>query len=166
MIRSLAHRSLFVLALLLIVPPLLEGQEPVGSTQLDTTALAFEREVFSYPAYERRNPFKTLLADGGGGPRFERLLLLGIFYSDDPTQSLALFVEGTRTVAPAQPGVPETVTVEVTGGTYRVRAGESLGNVTVIRIDRQQVAIEVEEFGISESRIMALPRNTAGQGGP
>ena len=58
------------------------------------------------------------------------------------------------------------MTVEVTGGTYQVRTGESVGNVTVIRIDRQQVVIEVEEFGVSESRIMELPRNTSGQGGP
>ena len=166
MIMSPAHRHLFVLALLLIVHPHLEGQEPVGSAQLDTTALAFEREVFTYPVYERRNPFRTLLAGDGGGPRFERLLLLGIIYSDDPTQSLALFAEGTRTVTPAGAGVPETVTVEVTGGTYQVRNGESVGNVTVIRIDRQQVAIEVEEFGIRESRVMAILRNTAGQGGP
>lgn len=167
MIRGLAHRYLFVLAPLLVIPPSLQGQEPVGPPPLpDTTALAFEREVFSYPEYERRNPFRTLLADEGGGPRFESLLLLGIVYSSDESQSMAVLAEGTRTVTPAELGVAEVVTVEVTGGTYQVRVGDVVGNVTIMRIDRRQIAIEVEEFGISDSRIMELPRNTAGQGGP
>ena len=133
------HRFLFVVVVLMMVPSFLEAQQPAVATRPDTTALTFDREVFTYPQYSRRNPFTTLLADGDGGPRFERLLLLGIFYSDDPTESLALFAEGTRTVTPAEPGVPESVTVEVTGGTYQVRNGESVGNVTVVRIDRLQV---------------------------
>ena len=32
----------------------------------DSLALAFEPEVFAYPQYERRNPFKTLLSAEGG----------------------------------------------------------------------------------------------------
>jgi hypothetical protein len=167
MIRGLAHRYLLVLApFLLVIPPSLQGQEPVEPPPVDTTALAFEREVFSYPEYERRNPFRTLLADEGGGPRFERLLLLGIVYSSDESQSVAVLAEGTRTVTPGELGVADAVTVEVTGGTYQVRVGDVVGNVTIMRIDRGEIAIEVEEFGISDSRIMELPRNTAGQGGP
>ncbi len=165
MMRGLVHRYL-VLTPLLVIPPSLQGQEPVGPPLPDSTVLAFEREVFSYPEYERRNPFRTLLADEGGGPRFERLLLLGIVYSSDESRSVAVLAEGTRTVTPGVLGVADVVTVEITGGTYQVRVGDVLGNVTIMRIDRHQIAIEVEEFGISDSRIMELPRNTAGQGGP
>ena len=50
----------------------------------DSTALVMEREVFQYPEYARRNPFAPLLSAEGGGPRFERLVLLGIMFSSDP----------------------------------------------------------------------------------
>ena len=130
----------------------------------DTVALAFEREVFTYPEYSRRNPFKTLLTAEGGGPRFENLLLLGILYSPYAGESVAVFGEGTRTVNPAAPGVPESVTVELTGGTYRVREGATIGSLTVRLIERQQVIIEVLEFGVTESRVMVLSRGTSGGG--
>lgn len=159
-----------------LVPLGLEGQGLLPSGQgaqnsasapiADSARLAFEREVFAYPEYSRRNPFRALVDSGDGGPRFERLVLLGILYSPFAGESLALFAEGTRTVQARGPGVPERVTVEVTGGTYRVREGESLGNMTVRRIDRHQVAILVEEFGLFESRIMLLARGTSGLGSP
>ena len=119
-----------------------------------------------YPEYVRRNPFKTLLSAEGGGPRLENLLLLGILYSPFPGESIALFGEGTRTVNPASPAGPETVTVELTGGTYRVSEGATLGSLTVSSIGRQEVTIELTEFGITETRTLLLPRGTSGQGGP
>lgn len=183
-IRSL-YACLFMLAAGWLVPVALEGQDLVGGggpavqttppglgvettrTQQpgDTLALAFEREVFTYPEYSRRNPFKTLLTADGGGPRFEGLLLLGILYSPFAGESVALFGEGTRTVTPAERGVAERVTVELTGGTYRVREGESVGNLTVRSIARDQVTIGIEEFGVTDTRTMILPRGTSG-GGP
>ena len=141
------------------------AQQP-GTQLEDSLALAFEREVFVYPEYERRNPFRTLVSAEGGGPRFESLLLLGILYSPFAGESIALFGEGTRTVTPGVGNAPETVTVELTGGTYRVREGTTLGNLTVSEIDRLQVTIELVEFGITESRTLFLPRGVPGQGGP
>ncbi len=161
----------FVLAAgcLCLVPSALVGQDTPTQQppQMgDSLALAFEREVFSYPQYERRNPFKTLLAADGGGPRFESLLLLGILYSPFAGESIALFGEGTRSVNTGGAGAPQTVTVDITGGTYRVREGATLGNLTVRSIERLQVTIELVEFGIMETRTMLLPRATSGQGGP
>ncbi len=132
----------------------------------DSLALAFEREVFAYPDYERRNPFKTLLTADGGGPRFESLLLLGILYSRFPGESIALFGEGSRTTTPATANAPARTTVDLTGGTYRVRAGATLGNLTVRSIDRLGVTIEMVQFGVTETRTLLLPRGTSGQGGP
>ena len=140
-------------------------QEPQGPLE-DSLALAFEREVFVYPEYSRRNPFRTLVSAEGGGPRFESLLLLGILYSPFAGESIALFGEGSRTVTPGTPDAPETVTVDLTGGTYRVREGATLGNLTVSKIDRLQVTIELVEFGLTESRTLLLPRGVPGQGGP
>ena len=72
-----------------------------------------------------------------------------------------LFGEGTRTT------VSETETsVEVTGATYRLRVGETVGNTTIREIQRHLVVVAVEEFGLTETRIIELPNRTAGQGGP
>ena len=78
------------LALLLagwLVPEGLVAQGLIGGAGLagraapaqqggDSLALAFEREVFTYPQFSRRNSFKTQVSAEGGGPRFESLLLL------------------------------------------------------------------------------------------
>ncbi len=173
----LVHACLFVLAVGWLVPGGLGAQGLIDGAGLinprpsapqagDSLALAFEREVFAYPEYSRRNPFKTLLSSAGGGPRFEGLLLLGILYSPFAGESIAVFGEGTRTITPADATRPETVTVELNGSTYRVREGATLGNLTVRSIERDQVSIELVEFGLTETRIMLLPRATSGQGGP
>ena len=170
MSTKFVYVCLSMLALGGLVPGGLVGQDTPaqqpGSQLEDSLALAFEREVFSYPEYERRNPFRTLVSADGGGPRFENLLLLGILYSPFAGESIALFGEGTRTVTPSSGNVPETVTVDLTGGTYRVREGATLGNLTVRTIDRLQVTIELVEFGLTESRTLLLPRGVPGQGGP
>ena len=159
----------FTLGVGWLVPEGLAAQDPqdaAAQASADSLTLAFEREVFTYPDYARRNPFRSLLG-GDEGPRFESLILLGILYSPFAGESIALFAEGTRSITPATPGVPETTIVEVTGGTYRVRDGARVGNgnVTVRTIEVDQVNIEVEEFGLYESRTMLLPRATSG-GGP
>ncbi len=46
--------------------------------------------------------------------------------------------------------------------TYRLRRGDVLGNTRVLEIQRMQVTVEVEEFGLTERRIMALPRPNRG----
>lgn len=160
------YACLFILAVGWLGPGGLEGQDPPTQPPADSLALAFEREVFTYPDYDRRNPFKTLVTADGGGPRFENLLLLGILYSPFAGESIALFGEGTRTIDPGDANNPQSVTVDLTGGTYRVREGATLGNLTVSQIDRLQVIIELVEFGLVESRTLLLPRGAPGQGGP
>jgi len=140
------------LAVFLLVPDGVTGQAGAQATG-DSLALVFEREVFVYPEYARRNPFKTLLTVDGGGPRFESLLLLGILFSPFAGESVALFGEGTRAVDGAG-----TITVELTGDTYRVREGDTLGSVTIRLIERAQVTVELVEFGLTESRVVELSR--------
>ncbi len=158
---------LFALAMGLLVPAGLAGQDPpqdpAQEPSLDSLALAFEREVFTYPEYERRNPFRTLAAGTGGGPRLENLVLIGTLVSPFAGESIAVIAEGT--ITPAAAGGTETVTVTITGATFRLREGETVGNLTVGRIEPQQVTIEFDEFGVTQSRIMQLPRATSG-GGP
>lgn len=114
------------------------------------TELVFEREVFQYPEFQRRNPFRVLLGDDSG-PRFESMSVQGIIYSDqDRSGSMVLMRAG-------QAGA------EQQAQSRRLRMGETWGNVRVLEIRRTEVVVEVTEFGLTEQKIMRLP--TRAQGG-
>lgn len=137
------------------------AQEDAAAQEQDApvrpqTNLVFEREVFTYPSFERRNPFATLAANTEGAPRFEQMRLEGIVFSEQPGMSLALLSAGRRGTASAAPGT-------AVGSSRRLRVGERWGNVRIVEVRRAQVVVEVEEFGITERRTMELP--TRGQGG-
>ncbi len=132
----------------------------------DTTAkpaapppeLVFEREVFDYPSYERRNPFKPLTSNESG-PRFEDIQLEGIIYSPDPKRSVALLSAGNL-----QQGAPAPGAAGGGAQSRRVRIGESWGNVRVVEIHRAEIVVDVNEFGTNERRTLQLARRK-GQGG-
>lgn len=144
-------RALMVLGVTSLVafPTMLWGQ---GGGRSAGDSLVFEREIFAYPAYERRNPFAELLGSAEGGPRFERLRLLGIIYSEDSRMSLATFTDGDD-VGARRPS-------------FRVRVGERIGNSVVLEILLHSVVLEVDEFGLTERRVLTLRSRTRGQGGP
>ncbi len=127
-------------------------QPPPTQPRPDSLDLVFEREAFFYPRYERRNPFRPLTAGDEYGPRFEELELAGILFSPDPERSWALF--GLRDAQEGEGVGPQS---------YRVRRGDSVGNVRVLEIQESRVVVHVEEFGMTEQRILELPRH--GQGG-
>lgn len=164
----------------------------------DTTELVFEREVFAYPAFQRRDPFDPLVDEQASGPRFEQLTLLGIIHSPDPSQSVALLgvgvefnEEGGLQVQQGRGGVdvesppdpaeaggegaqaqeqqePQEGPRDILGTgyrTYRVRAGETLGNSRILEIQRMRVIVEVTEFGLTERRELRLrqPGDRGGQ---
>jgi hypothetical protein len=90
------------------------------------------------------------------GPRFEEIQLTGILHSSDPNRSVAMFgmrmgqMEGAE-----QAGVALR--------SYRVRRGNTLGNVRILEIQPTRVVVLVEEFGLTEQRVLELPR--PGEGG-
>lgn len=145
-------RGLMLLAVtsLVILPEMASGQDtgppPAGDS------LVFEREVFEYPEYERRNPFAALLSAAEGGPRFERLRLLGIVYSDDPRMSLVTFTDGAAE-GERRPS-------------FRVRVGDRIGNSVVLEILPRSVVLEVDDFGLTERRVLEIRSRIQGQGGP
>ena len=146
------------LAMVLVLPAPGSAQAPPGTSD---TGLVMEREVFQYPQYARRNPFAPLLSAAGGGPRFERLLLLGVIYSPEASRSIALFGEATATVVTGS-----AISVSRSGRTYRLKVGGTIGNTTVLEIHPRHVVVAVDEFGQSEQHTMELRRRTVGQGGP
>ena len=131
-----------------------EAPPPPPRPRPDTRDLVFEREVFSYPLYERRNPFVPLVGTGEGGPRFEELVLQGILFSPDSDRSVVLF--GSKTGVGGDQGGR-------TSQAFRARRGQTLGNVRILEIQRTRVVVEVVEFGLTEQRIMELRR--PGEGG-
>jgi hypothetical protein len=110
--------------------------------------LVFDREVFAYPTYERRDPFRPLTG-AETGPRFEDLVLRGrILDAVNPRASVALIESraagGTQQQAGRQ--------------TYRVRVGDVIGNARIVEIRESQVVAEVEDFGVVELRTLQLVR--------
>lgn len=157
MIRNLICSVLLGLGLLGVSSGPLSGQaDPAAQATAqsgDSLDLIFEREVFIYPQYERRNPFTPLVSDDESGPRIEEIQLIAVLYSpDNPAASVATF--GRRGVQSGEGAGAQT---------YRVKRGDVLGNIRILDIQMRQVVVEIEEFGMTERRTMELHR--PGQGG-
>lgn len=149
------------------------GQAPPagGPPVADTTELRLEREVFTYPQFARRNPFRPLLGDDAG-PRFEDLRLLAVILDEVPSQSVALLGIGQSAILR-----PDSVVVEVgeevedpgieltrptRARTQRMRVGDRWGNVRIVAIERNRVLVDVTEFGLTDRRELLLRRPAEG----
>lgn len=99
----------------------------------------YEREVFTYPAIERRNPFQPLHLGTQTGPRFEDLTLSGVLYH-----------QGLGSVA--------TLTDRQTGRRYRVREHDMLGEVRVVRIRPEEVDFAITSFGVRREETLRVRR--------
>lgn len=118
-----------------------DRQQQAGQAQgqaSGTIKLVYEREVYSYPGDDRRDPFRPLTNANDIGPRFEALSLRGIIYSTGQGRSVALLADGQDRV-------------------YRVRVGDVLGNSRVIEIGPLRVVLAVENFGTTRQEILELP---------
>lgn len=115
------------------------GGKPPGSEP--EPKLAFDREVFAYPAEGRRDPFKPLVGGpNSGGPLFNDIVLRGIIFSPDPRRSVALVQVGGKR-------------------TFRLRQGDVIGNARVLSIEPLRVRFSVENFGTVRTETVDL-RNT------
>lgn len=142
-------RTRFALAALLVMTaapafaqaPAKPAAGPPGSQP--EPKLAFDREVFSYPAQGRRDPFKPLTGGpGSGGPLFADLRLRGIIYSPVPRRSVALMQAGG-------------------GRSYRLREGDVIGNARVLKIEPLRVRFAVENFGTVRTEVLDLRGTTS-----
>lgn len=146
----------------LLLPGVAVAQAPTGQgappdrARPDSVELRAEREVFAYPSFDRRNPFKPLTG-AEGGPRFEQMKLTGIIYSSEAGRSVATLAAGGGTE------ITEAGSRQIRGRSARLRAGERWGNVRIVAIRQDRIVVDVEEFGLAERREMLLP--TRGQGG-
>lgn len=99
----------------------------------------YEREVFTYPAVERRNPFQPLHIETQAGPRFGDLTLSGVLYH-----------QGLGSVA--------ILTDRKTGRRYRVREHDMLGKVRVMRIRPREVDFAITSFGVRREETLRVRR--------
>ena len=145
-----AHRTIIRQAR----PPASSG-EGVPGTQSEanlsdeTGEPRLDREVFVYPAGDRRDPFERPLPDNPAGTRFEDLRLIGVIHSPNAGESVALVSSGTAIPASAA----------ATGErTFRLRQDVVLGEMRVLRVEPEYVIVEIRRFGIGEQRELHLSR--------
>ncbi len=163
MSRRRLHHYLPYLVLgfgLAAAPSVVRAQDPPAGPPMPPTELVFEREVFAYPSFPRRNPFQALAASGEGGPRIEQVRLMGIIFSEEPGSRVAIL--GTSTVTTSEDG--SSVTVSPDGNAWYLKQGQSIGNIRIVEILSDRIVVEVAEFGLTEQRIMQL--QTRRTGGP
>lgn len=136
---------------LVAIPCDARAQDPTPPPpQTVETQLVFDREVFAYPAFTRRNPFLALAASDAG-PRFEQLSLIGIMYdARDANASVVVVSTGGVTVA------ADGTTAAVDGDAYYLKVGEQIGNITVVEIHRDRVVVDVDEFDARERQTMTF----------
>jgi hypothetical protein len=106
--------------------------------------LIFDREVYSYPAGPRRDPFTPLVGENDAGPRFEDLELRGIIYS---------------------PAGNSLIVVAAGGKVYRAHRGEMVGNSRVVSISPTRVVFSVDNFGVWRQQSLELKKNPEGAKG-
>jgi hypothetical protein len=145
---------LFLLALTAASPfaaPVAAQQPPTAPAAAESAArggepkLVFDREVFSYPGENRRDPFRPLTHQEDLGPVFNDLRLRMIIYSGDPKQSIVVVADASNKV-------------------YRLRHGQSLGNVTVVDIAQTRVVFSVDDFGIRRQEVLDLKSRKPSEG--
>ena len=140
----------------------LRNQPSESAGNVSGKTMVFEREVFIYPAGERRNPFLPVGDLSADGPRVEDTRLLGIIHHPDSAYSLVVLgvsggLGGPRDTFNAEAG-PERG-----WATARLRLGGVLGSLRIVQIHEDHVVIEVDQPGGIAKQVLAIPRPVVGR---
>ena len=103
---------------------------------------AVTREVFSYAADGRRDPFFSLILTEDLRPLLSDLKLVGILYEASGRRSVAIM----RDI--------------LTNAQYRVGTGQTLGRMRVTQIKQKGVIFSIDEFGLSRQDSLVLTDTT------
>jgi hypothetical protein len=112
--------------------------------------VTFFREEFHYDSENRRDPFLSLLATGELRPLLADLALIGVLFDNGaPNRSVAVLEDGSNK------------------DTYRVKMGDIVGRMKVVKIGSQDVTFSIDEFGFSrqETLLLDMTRKAGGQPG-
>jgi hypothetical protein len=115
----------------------------ISVTQRGTKGeVSLNREVYSYDAGARRDPFVSLMRSGELRPMLSDLRLVTVLYDPTGRNSIAVMHDLS------------------TKDQYRVRVGQTLGRMRVAQIQPRQVVFTVEEVGFSRQEALALGDST------
>jgi hypothetical protein len=115
-----------------------DGNAPNPPTNASGSTQPVMREVFSYEAEGRRDPFFSLILTEDLRPLLSDLKLVGILYEASGRRSVAIM----RDI--------------LTNAQYRVNAGATLGRMRVAQIKPRVVIFTIEEFGLSRQDSLFL----------
>ena len=113
---------------------------PTAAQATTGASAVYEREVFDYPSMGRRDPFRPLNAGEQIGPRFEDLRVSGVLFNP-------------------QIGSVATLMDEQHGRRYRVREGDTLGDVRVVAIRLDEVDFLITSFGVSRQETLRVKQD-------
>ncbi|MXW55338.1 MAG: hypothetical protein F4Z33_02610 [Gemmatimonadales bacterium] len=113
----------------------------IGSWEVaaQTRPPTYEREIFTYSALDRRDPFQPLHLDTRAGPRFGDLTLVGVLFTP-------------------QLGSVAILTDRTTGRRYRARERDNIGAARVVQIRTEQVDFVITSFGVSRRETLRVRR--------
>lgn len=119
-------------------PAVADGEPaPARAGEGASPLITFDREVYSYAAEGRRDPFRSLMTTGDLRPLISDLRLVAVAYDPD--------------------GASVAILRDIdTNEQYRVRAGNQLGRMRVAAIQSRKVVFTIEEFGFSRQESLAL----------
>jgi hypothetical protein len=101
-------------------------------------AVTFYREAYSYSDQGRRDPFVSLMATGEVRPLLADLVLVGVIYDGAGRNSVASLIDGS------------------TNESYRVKVGNVLGRMKVVKIGPQEITLDIDEFGFSRQETLLI----------
>lgn len=116
--------------------------QDAGTESADADATAapeYEREIFEYPALERRDPFRSLTDVETTGPRFEDLELNGVVYN-------------------SRFGSVAIVSEQDASERYRLREGQTIGAARVVEIRADEVVFVVSGVGFDRRETLTVKR--------
>ncbi|MDE2794080.1 MAG: hypothetical protein OXL34_04590 [Gemmatimonadota bacterium] len=134
-------------------PRAVAGEVGRGPPQTTSRELILEREVYTYPARGRRDPFRPSDLPSHGNPGTEAITLLGIIHHPDPAYRMAVIRlrRGLRGIAGADAD-PAARAVS------RLRSGEVRGGLRIVAIEVDRVVVEMDEQAGTATRVLTLPR--------
>lgn len=126
-------------------PPSDSGAKSISITQRGVRGeVSLNREVYSYDAGNRRDPFVSLMENGDLRPLLGDLRLVTVLYDPTGRNSIAVMHDvGSNTK-----------------DQYRVRVGQTLGRMRVAQIEPKEVVFTIEEVGFSRQAALALGDST------
>lgn len=111
--------------------------------------VTFYREEFTYDPQDRRDPFLSLLATGELKPLLADLALIGVLYDEGaPNRSVAVLEDGSNK------------------DTYRLKVGQVVGRMKVVKIGAQDITFSIDEFGFSRQETLLIDNSRKAGGQP